>query len=527
MNASAESTKLSFLKLSRGDVNATIYMFANIIANSMIPVFLLIPIGISLEFSMTHLVPGFAVGFLVGSGGMIFSAFRLARKERRVDITAHPYGNNVPAMVAYTLGITMPIFLQTQDLILAWGVTAAAVILTGVIKLIMAPFAKTIARLIPSPAIMTVFGAAMYTYLAMVMLPRLFDNPLVALIALSIVMITELAKIPITKKRFPSLLFIWIIPLIVAIAIGYVIPQWHGITFTLPLVLSLEPVFGIGQALNYLALIVPMAFYLGLQCIASVQGGKFAGDDYHAGEILAWDGLGTIVTGLCGGTAAPCIYAIHPPLKHQMGAKISYTFWAPVLYLFIIVIGLSSTFASLFPWPILTSMIMFAAIGVGQATFSRVPPKYFPALLLGLVMPVGVIVSSTVTTALPALGLSLASPEVFAALNTSIYWSSLQGLGNSFLLLVMFVSTIITMLIDRRFTGAAIWCLIAAVFSWIGLLHSAAMSWGAQPLYTIGWAVAALIIFSAKWWRGPDPAPAPSPSNTPNDTPSTAKPILD
>jgi AGZA family xanthine/uracil permease-like MFS transporter len=111
-----------------------------------------------------------------------------------------------------------------------------------------------------------------------------------------------------------------------------------------------------------------------------------------------------------------------------------------------------------------------------------------------------------VNSALPALKLSATNPEVQAALNHSIYWSSLQGLGNGFLFLVLVVASLITELIDRHFGRAALWCLIAAAFSWLGMMHSAIFRWGAQPMYAAGWLAAAVIVFSARWWRGDAPS---------------------
>jgi AGZA family xanthine/uracil permease-like MFS transporter len=86
------------------------------------------------------------------------------------------------------------------------------------------------------------------------------------------------------------------------------------------------------------------------------------------------------------------------------------------------------------------------------------------------------------------------------ALNTSIYWSSVQGLGNGFIFLVLVVAASVTEMIDRRFERAAAWCLLAAAFSWVGLMHSAVARWGAQPTYAAGWLAAAAIVYSAKWW---------------------------
>jgi AGZA family xanthine/uracil permease-like MFS transporter len=106
-------------------------------------------------------------------------------------------------------------------------------------------------------------------------------------------------------------------------------------------------------------------------------------------------------------------------------------------------------------------------------------------------------------SALPALQLSAANPTVQAALNRSIYWSSIQGLGNGFLFLVLVVAALLTEAIDRRYGPAAVWCLIAAVFSWFGLMHSALIQWGAQPTYAAGWLAAGAILCSARWWGAP------------------------
>jgi len=40
------------------------------------------------------------------------------------------------------------------------------------------------------------------------------------------------------------------------------------------------------------------------------------------------------------------------------------------------------------------------------------------------------------------------------------------------------------------------------VFSWFGLMHSATLGWKAQPMYALGWLVAAAIVCSARFWRG-------------------------
>src|SRR5208282_5880510 len=122
--------------LTRGDLDTTIAQIGFNLAQLVIPVFLLLPVGISAGFVVTHLLPGYALGFLIGSIGLVLLAARLAKREGRTDVTAHVYGNNVPAIIAYTLSIMLPVYLESHNIGRAWEIGAAAVVWTGIIKLL-------------------------------------------------------------------------------------------------------------------------------------------------------------------------------------------------------------------------------------------------------------------------------------------------------------------------------------------------------------------------------------------------------
>ena len=487
--------------LGRGDIDATVSQLGFNLAQMVIPVFLLLPFGIPAAFSVSHFFPGYALGFLIGSLGLVRLAVGLARREGRHNVTAHAYGNNVPAVIAYTLSIMLPVYLQTHDATRAWQVGAAAVTWTGILKLAAAPFVLQLRKFIPGPAAMTVFGAAIYSYLALVLLQRVFDSPIVGLVALAIVASSVLSNVPITRWRLPPFIVAWIVPLAVALAIGYVHPVWQGVSLVLPFVAIPEPLQALVWALPYLSVIAPITVYHILQDIASVAGGAAVGDEYDVRSVLIWDGLGTLTCGLAGSPITPELYALLPPYK-AMGARISYAFWTPILFLAVMMSGLAMYIAQLFPWPILAAMISYSSIGVGLATLRKVDPKYWSAVLLGFVLPTGAVVQAVVNSALPALHASASNPQVQAALNQAIYWTSVQGLGNGFLFLVLVVAAVITEMIDRRFGRAALWCVIAAAFSWFGLMHSALLGWGVQPEFSAGWLAAGAIVYSARWWRG-------------------------
>jgi AGZA family xanthine/uracil permease-like MFS transporter len=485
----------------RGDIDAIVAQVGFNLAQMVIPVFLLLPLGIPLDFAVTRFLPGYALGFLAGALGLTVLAVRMRKREKRADVTAHVYGNNVPAVIVYTLSIFLPVYLQTHDVMRAWQIGAAAVIWTGIIKLALAPFAGAIRRVIPVPASMSVFGAAMYSYLGLALLQRLFDQPVVGLVALAIVGVCVLGNVPITRWRIPPFLIAWIIPLAVGFGVGYIHPQWRGFSLQAPFAGVRGAASAMGMALPYMSVIAPMAIYHLLQAIASVEGAAAAGDNYDARSIILSDGIGTLVCGLAGSIVTPAIYALHPPYK-AMGARISFSLWTPIIFMLIVASGLTLFITQLFPWPILAAMIAYVSVGVGAATLRRVDRKYVGVLLLSFVLPGSAVVLAALNSALPALKLSAANPAVQEALNKSVYWSSLKGLGSGFLFLVLIVAAVITEVIDRNFGRAAIWCVIASAFSWVGLMHSAILQWGTERAYAYGWLAAAAIVYSAKWWRG-------------------------
>src|SRR5580658_4484017 len=87
---------LRWWALERGDIDATVAQVGFNVAQMIIPAFLLAPVGIAMEFSVGHLLPGFALGFFAGSMGLTILGVGLAKREGRANVTAHVYINNVP-----------------------------------------------------------------------------------------------------------------------------------------------------------------------------------------------------------------------------------------------------------------------------------------------------------------------------------------------------------------------------------------------------------------------------------------------
>ena len=495
---------LTWLRPRRGDVDALLVELGFNVAQAAIPVFLLIELGYPSELALSHIMPGSALAFALGALWLAAMGIRLGRREQRHDVTPHVYGSNVPAMVAFTLSVMVPTFERTHDPVAAWAMGAAAAAWTGILKMLAAPAARWLKRLIPKSAAMTVFAAAMYTYLGMVLLTRLLDSPLVGLAALALVFVTLYADIPITRYRIPGFLVVWLVPLTLAIATGYSRPRFPGLHFTSPGILSVAPLFCLPAAVSDFSIIVPLALYQIVQDIAAVEAGDTTGDHFDVRGVLVGDGLATLIGGLAGSPITNVVYSLQPPFK-KLGASTAYQIWTPFLYLGLTMAGLGCAGGQVFPWPILAAITAWVAVEVGMTAFRVVPVRHHPALLFGLLLPAGYLLASNLNSALLVLHLNPSTPTVNAALEHAIYWQAVLGLSYGFLLTVLVAAAVIVQILDGQLGRATAWALGGAVLSWFGLMHASRVGWAAAPAYAIGWGVAAALIYSARWygWRPP------------------------
>ena len=70
----------------RGDIDVIVAQLGFNLAQMVIPVFLLLPLGISLDFGVTHFLPGYALGFLVGIA-RIYAGWRIRLRNARTAPT--------------------------------------------------------------------------------------------------------------------------------------------------------------------------------------------------------------------------------------------------------------------------------------------------------------------------------------------------------------------------------------------------------------------------------------------------------
>ena len=203
---------------SRGDVNA---FFGLMLDNVAVMVLLVVArlrrrrrqIHVR-EFVLTHMIPGTAVGVLLGDLVYSWMAFRLARRTGRQDVTAMPLGLDTPSTFGVALLVLLPALQYAHTelkldheraMTFAWHVGLTVLVLVGVFKVICAPMGNLVRRLVPRAGLLGSLAAIALALIAF--LPMLLDGiaavPLVGLAALLVILLTLVAHRELPGK-FPG-----------------------------------------------------------------------------------------------------------------------------------------------------------------------------------------------------------------------------------------------------------------------------------------------------------------------------------
>src|SRR5215510_9259586 len=116
-----------------GDVNAFFGLAVDNLTNLIVLAGLLIGVfGFPADLVLYRMVPGTALGVLVGDLAYTWLAFRLARRTGRDDVTAMPFGIDTPSLFGMTFAVIGPTMVLTRDPVLAWKVGMGTTVAMGV-----------------------------------------------------------------------------------------------------------------------------------------------------------------------------------------------------------------------------------------------------------------------------------------------------------------------------------------------------------------------------------------------------------
>ncbi len=482
---------------SRGDVNA---FFGLMLDNVAVMVILVSTISgptpvdaatgevkFTNSFVMTHMIPGTALGVLLGDLVYTWMAFRLARRNGRKDVTAMPLGLDTPSTFGVAFLVLMPALRDGYEIYqhdharamaFSWHVGLTVLALAGVFKIVLAPLGNAVRRFVPRAGLLGSLAAIALVLIAFLplLLNGIAEIPLVGLTALTVILVTLVAHRQLPFK-FPGALAAVLVGVLV-----YQICHWLGATFHWPLVPpasaseaeawqpgAMVSFYGAGDwsrvfwyALAKLPVMLPFALATIVGGIDCTESAAAAGDEYDTRAILFTEGMASLLAGLLGGVIQTTPYIGHPAYK-KMGGRAAYTL---ATALFVGCAGYFGWFNALFEWLPTAAMfpiLVFVGLEITAQSFQATPTRHYPALALAALPALAYLITIPLNTILgPNAPPSYAAPMM----------QTLRCLANGFLITGLLWAASLAMALDGRLVRAAAFLALAGVCAFFGVIHS-------------------------------------------------------
>ncbi len=479
------SEQSSYRWARKGDVNAFFGLMLDNIAGLLLMVTLLSGFGVPTDFIVTSMVPGTALGVLIGDLAFFIYAFLLAKRTGRDDVTAMPLGLDTPSTFGIILFVLGPSFLQGIDpegLNLAaadaatrtWHIGIWCIVLSGVLKLIAAPFAQWVRRIVPRAGLLGSLAAIALVLISFLPLLEILGHPLPGMLALVIVLTALIARVPL-PGRTPGTLG----ALLVAGAVYYLMCAFPNTGYHYPEITSVEwfPTawlqaweFGwlqsFDDALPYLPIAMPFAIATIVGGIDCTESAAAAGDDYDTRSVIGVEGVATLIAGFSGGVIQTTPYIGHPAYK-AMGGRAAYTLGTALLVGSAGLVGYFGVLQSLIPAPAVYPILVFVGLEISAQSFLATPRRHYAAVAFAC-LPALAFLSMNIPGQMFGAGVNPA--ELPEQLQKNI--STLGMLSSSFILTSLLWAWMLAAVIDRKLITGAVVMFIASAMTLFGVIHS-------------------------------------------------------
>ncbi|CAN5822949.1 permease [soil metagenome] len=471
-----------FSWVSRGDVNAFFGLTIDNISNLILMTALLLGFGFPKEFVLTRMIPGTAVGVLVGDLIYTAMAIRLARRSGRRDVTAMPLGLDTPSLFGSALFILAPAFVIARGRGLdpeaaarhAWFIGVSMLLVSGLLKLACAPFSDAIRRAVPRAGLLGSLAAIALVLIGFLPLLDLVEQPVAGLVTLAVVLATLTARLEL-PGRIPGDLGAVLLGCLVyyGMVLAGLSPgpgTAPPLTFRVVLPLPIEAWWNwLPGAWADVAMFLPIALPLALATIVGgidcTESASAAGDEYPTGQIIAAEGVATLVGGLFGGVIQTTPYIGHPAYK-AMGARAGYTLATALFVGLAGILGYFDWIFFLIPKVVVVPILIFVSLEITSQSFHATPRRHFPALALACLPALAQLARLVLDMVDPGRPFATLPPQGRETVQLIL------TLSGGFLLTSLLWATALARLIDGRTRTSAATFALAGGFSLFGIIHS-------------------------------------------------------
>lgn len=431
--------------------------------------------GMPSEIVLFRILPGLGIATFFGNIWYAFEAYKLAKKEKRQDVTAQPYGVGAGQVFGWLFLIMGPVYWNTQDAVLAWQVGIAAGFIGGVIEIIGAFVGKKIIKYTPTAALLGNLSAGAIIWLSLVGMLDIFDKPLIALLPLLIIFMCYIAKV-----KMPFGLSAGAVAILIGTILAWVTGEMDAnqisvatadIKLTAPVFSVGDIIIGMREIVKYLPIVLPLQIANFLTTLQGIESASVAGDKYPVRSSMIMDGLGTIIGSIFGNPFPTTVYYGHPGWK-EIGARAGYSVGNAFVYLILCFTGAVGIITALIPYQVVMGMLVFIGIAVTAQAFSESPKKHIPAILIAFFPLIAQYIQTGVEAGLSVAGTSL---EKVALADFSAAGFSIKGvlaLSQGAFLSSLLLAALMAYLIDHNFKMSSIFAGICCFSAFIGLIHA-------------------------------------------------------
>jgi AGZA family xanthine/uracil permease-like MFS transporter len=471
-----------------GDVNAFFALMFDNVANLVILVAILVGVfDFPRDLVLRRIVPGTAVGVLVGDLIYAWMARRLARRTGRTDVTAMPLGLNAPSVFGMSFAVLGPAYLATGDAVLSWKMGMAVTVLVGLFKMGLSFAGNAVRGAVPRAGLLGSIAGAGIALIAFLPFLKIFSSPVAGFAALGVILVTLVAGV-----RLPFGLPGAFVSVVIGVVLHYALvaagfgpavsaatPAAEGLALAIPWP-SLDFVGGLSLAWAYLPIALPFAVMTIVGGIDNTESAAAAGDEYDTRGILMTEGFCTFVAGLCGGVVESTPYIGHPAFK-KMGAGAGYALATAIFVGLGGMLGYLPFLVGWIPAAAVAPILVYIGLEVVAQGYLATPARHGPAISLAILPSLAFLVSLQVGSVLAAAGASAASLTG----ETAETFRAIRLLGNGFIVTALLWGAASAELIDGRFRRGATYFAAAGVLCLFGVIHSPA----AQGTFFLPWRI--------------------------------------